>query len=107
MNRRFNVLMTLSAVALLAAGSLTIAAEEAKPPQPKDSQVAADYTSEAAQLREKAAHHRQLAALYKTRTPVKGTGSYANVAQHCEKLAKYYEDAAKEADAVSSELSKQ
>ena len=107
MNRRFNVLVTLSAVALLAAGSLTSAAQEAQPPLPKDPQVAADYKSEAAQLREKAGHHRQLAALYKTRTPIKGTGSYASVSQHCEKLAKFYEDAAKEADAVSSELSKQ
>jgi len=58
-------------------------------------------------LREKAQHHRKLAGMYKTRTPPKGSASYANVAQHCEKLAKYYEDAAKEADAVASELSKQ
>jgi hypothetical protein len=58
-------------------------------------------------LREKAVHHRKLAMHYKTRTAMKGGGSYASVAQHCEKLAKYYEDAAKEADAVSSELSKQ
>lgn len=106
MDRRFNFPLALSAVALLAAGSLTLAAEEAKPLQ-QDAEVAAEYKSEATQLREKAGHHRKLAALYKTRTPIKGTGSYANVAQHCEKLAKYYEDAAREADAVSSELSKQ
>lgn len=117
MDRRFSVLVALSAVALLAAGSLTIAAEEAKPPMHmhksqmdhtrKDSEVAAEYKTEATQLREKAEHHRKLAALYKTRTPAKGTGSYAGVARHCEKLAKYYEDAAKEADAVSAELGKQ
>ena len=73
----------------------------------QDSEVAGEYKSEAMQLREKAEQHRKLAAIYKTRTPPKGSGSYANVAQHCEKLAKYYEDAAKEADAVSSEFSKQ
>ena len=103
MNRRFSALVGLSAVALLAAGSLSLAAEETK----QDSAVAAEYKSEATQLREKAEHHRKLAANYKTRTPPKGSGNYASVAQHCEKLAKYYEDAAKEAEAVSSELSKQ
>ena len=97
MNRRTVGLVGLSAVALLAAGSIGFAADEVK----KDPEVAADYQSEATQLREKARHHRQLAGMYK------GSGSYANVAQHCEKLAKYYEDAAKEADAVASELSKQ
>lgn len=117
MNSRIGALVSLSAVALLAAGSLSFAAEESKPPMhmhksemdhsKKDSEVAAEYTSEATQLREKAEHHRKLAAMYKTRTPPKGSGSYASVAQHCEKLAKYYEDAAKEADAVSSELNRQ
>jgi hypothetical protein len=103
MNRRIAALVSLSAVALLAAGPLSVAAEETK----KDSEVAAEYKNEATRLREKAEHHRKLAANYKVRTPPKGSASYANVAQHCEKLAKYYEDAAKEADAVSSELSKQ
>ncbi|HEU4879122.1 MAG TPA: hypothetical protein VFT21_06705 [Gemmatimonadaceae bacterium] len=117
MNRPIAALVGLSAVALLAAGSLSFAAEESKPPMhmhksemdhsKKDSEVAAEYKSEATQLREKAEHHRKLAGVYKTRSPVKGSGSYTSVAQHCEKLAKYYEDAAKEADAVSSELSKQ
>lgn len=116
MNRRFSALVGLSAVALLAAGSLSFAAEDTKPPMHmhksemdhrKDSEVAAEYKSEATQLREKAEHHRKLAAIYKTRTPPKGSGSYANVAQHCEKLAKFYEDAAKEADTVAAELSKQ
>ena len=116
MNRRFSALVGLSAVALLAAGSVSFAAEETKPPMHmhksemdhrKDSEVAAEYKSEATQLREKAESHRKLAELYKTRTPPKGSGSYTNVAQHCEKLAKFYEDAAKEADAVSTELSKQ
>jgi hypothetical protein len=116
MNSRIGALVGLSAVALLAAGSLSFAAEESKSPMhmhksemnhsKKDSEVAAEYKSEATELREKAEHHRKLAAVYKTRTPPKGSGSYAGVAQHCEKLAKYYEDAATEADAVSSELSK-
>jgi hypothetical protein len=103
MPRRISALVCLSAVALLAAGSVSFAAEVVK----QDSEVAAEYKSEATQLLEKAAHHRKLAANYKSRTPPKGSGSYASVAQHCEKLAKYYEDAAKEAEAVSSELSKQ
>jgi hypothetical protein len=103
MRRRIGTLLGLSAVVLLAAGSLSYAAEEVKP----DSEVAADYKSEATQLRDKAQHHRKLAANYKSRTPLKGSGSYASVAQHCEQLAKYYEEAANEAEAVSSELSKQ
>jgi len=116
MNRRFSALVGLSAVALLTAGSLSLAAEEPKPPMhmhksdmnhAKDSDVAAEYKSEAAQLREQAESHRKLAEIYKTRTPPKGSASYTNVAQHCEQLAKYYEDAAKEAEAVASELSKQ
>jgi hypothetical protein len=101
MPRRIGALVGLSAVALLAAGSLSFAAEELK----QDSEVAAEYKSEATQLRDKAAHHRKLADNYRNRTPPKGSGSYAGVAQHCEKLAKYYEEAAKEAEAVSSELS--
>jgi hypothetical protein len=115
MNRRFSALVGLCAVAALTAGSLSFAAEEPKPPMhmhksdmnhAKDSDVAVEYKSEATQLREKAESHRKLAEIYRTRTPPKGSGSYANVAQHCEKLAKYYEDAAKEAEAVASELSK-
>jgi hypothetical protein len=58
-------------------------------------------------LRQKAESHRKLAALYRGRTPVKGTANYENVAKHCDKLARSYEDAAKAAEAVSSELSKQ
>jgi len=50
-------LVGLSAVALLAAGSLSFAAEAVK----QDSEVAAEYKSEAAQLRDEAEHHRKLA----------------------------------------------
>lgn len=117
MNRRFHSLIGLSAVALLAAGSLSFAAEESKPPMhmhksqmnhdKKDSEVAAEYKSEAEQLRAKAESHRKLAQSYRTRKPPKGQASYANVAKHCDNLAKFYEDAAKEAEAVSSELGKQ
>lgn len=115
MNRRFASLICMSALAVFAAGSTSFAAEEAKPPMHmhksemdhrKDSEVAVEYKSEATQLREKAESHRKLAKLYQTRTSPKGA-SYANVSAHCEKLAQFYEDAAKEADAVSSELSKQ
>ncbi len=115
MNRRFNVLVGLSAVALLATASLSFAAEEAKPPMHmhksemdhrSDKEVATEYKSEATQLREKADSHRKLAKLYMGRTAPKGGASYASVAKHCENLAKSYEDAAKEAETVSSELSK-
>lgn len=115
MNGRLEVLIGLSAVALLAAGSLSFAAEEKdKPPMHMhksqmthdrpDKEVAAEYKSEAAQLRDKAASHRKLAQLYRNRTPPKGTANYASVAKHCENLANYYEQAAKEAEALSSEL---
>jgi len=77
MRRRIGALVGLSAVALLAAGSLSFAAEAVK----QDSEVAAEYKSEAAQLQDKAEHHRKLAANYKSRTPPKGSGSYASVAQ--------------------------
>jgi len=116
MNRRFPALVCTSALAIFAAGSASFAAEEAKPPMHmhksemdhrKDPEVAAEYKSEATQLREKAESHRKLALIYKTRTAPKGGASYASVAKHCEQLAKFYEDAAKEAEAVSSELSKQ
>lgn len=116
MNRQLAVLMCMSSLAMFAAGSTTVAAEETKPPMHmhksemdhrQDSEVAAEYKSEATQLREKAESHRKLAQIYKTRTSPKGGASYANVVKHCEKLVKFYEDAAKEAEAVSSELSKQ
>lgn len=71
-----------------------------------DKEIASEYKTEAQQLRKQAESHRKLAELYKTRTPVKGTGNYASVAQHCEKLAKFYEDAAKEAEGVATELAK-
>ena len=64
MNRRISVLVGLSAIALLGSGALSLAAEESKPPMhmhesemdhsKKDSEVAAEYKSEAMQLREKA-----------------------------------------------------
>jgi hypothetical protein len=71
-----------------------------------DADVAKEFQGEAAELRELAASHRKLAEQYRTRTPVKGQGNYANVAAHCERLAKAYEDAAKAAEAASAELGK-
>jgi hypothetical protein len=115
MNRRIAAFMCTSALAAFAAGSTSFAADESTPPMHmhksemdhrKDAEVAAEYKSEATKLREKAESHRKLAQLYKTRTSPKGGASYANVSKHCEQLAKFYEDAAKEAEAVSSELSK-
>lgn len=115
MNPRFNVLLGLSAVAFLAIGPLSLAQEPTKPPMHMhksemdhrpDKEVAAEYKTEATQLREKSESHRKLAKLYKGRTPVKGPGDYSNVAKHCENLAKLYADAANEAEAVSTELNK-
>jgi hypothetical protein len=71
-----------------------------------DADVAKEFRGEAAELRELAATHRKLAEFYKTRKPVKGEGNFASVAQHCEQLAKAYEDAAKAAEAASAELGK-
>jgi hypothetical protein len=113
MNRRLNGFIGLSAAVLLAASPLSFAQEQGKPMHMhksqmnhdrQDAEVAAEYKSEAMQLREKAESHRELANVYRGRTPVKGAANYANVAKHCEKLAKFYENAAKEAEAVSAEL---
>ena len=115
MNRRIAV--AIAAGAMLIGGALASAQEQnaTNPPMHmhksdmdhrSDKEVATEYKSEAAQLREKAESHRKLAKLYHGRTPPKGTGNYENVAKHCEKLAQYYEDAAKEAEGVATELSK-
>jgi hypothetical protein len=45
-----------------------------------------------------------MAQLYRGRTPIKGAATYENVAKHCDELAKMYEDAAKEAEGVATEL---
>jgi hypothetical protein len=71
-----------------------------------DKDVANEYKDEATQLREKAQSHHELAQLYRGRTPVKGAANYANVVEHCEQLAKYYEQAAKEAEGVAAELAR-
>lgn len=117
MNRR--IVLALATGAMLLGGTATFAQEqkESKPPpmhmhksemdHRSDKEVGAEYKGEATQLREKAESHRKLAKLYRGRTPPKGTASYEAVAKHCDKLAQFYEDAAKEAEAVSSELSKQ
>lgn len=115
MNRRFNILLGLSAMALVASSPLSLAEEPTKPPMHMhksemdhrpDKDVAAEYKSEATLLREKSESHRKLAVLYKGRTPVKGAGTYAPVVAHCENLARLYADAAVEAEAVASELGK-
>ena len=107
----------LSAVGVLGVSTFAIAQEDVKPPmhmhksemdhsKRSDAEVAAEYKSEATQLREKAESHKKLAKFYKGRTPPKGMANYENVAKHCEQLAASYENAATEADAVSTELSK-
>lgn len=110
------VVMALVAGTLLF-GSAPFAEErgEAKPPMHmhksemdhrSDKEVATTYKDEATQLREKAESHRKLARLYQGRTPAKGAANYANVVKHCEKLAQYYEQAAKEAEGLAAELDK-
>jgi hypothetical protein len=74
--------------------------------QCSDGEVATQYQSEAAQLREKAESHRKLAKLYRGRTPPKGNANYDAVAKHCDKLALAYENAAREAEGVAAELNK-
>ncbi|HEY5807230.1 MAG TPA: hypothetical protein VIT67_04655 [Povalibacter sp.] len=113
MNRRISTLVGLSAVAMLAMGSSSLAAEESKPPMhmhksdmthSTDAEVAAVYKSEATTLRETAKSHRDLATSYRARGS--GKTNYSQIAEHCDKLAKLYEEAAKEADTVSSGLNK-
>jgi len=106
MNRR--IVIALSSVAILLGGTAAFAQEpqQSKDPMHSDKEVATEYKSEATQLREKAESHRKLARLYRGRTPPKGGANYEAVAKHCDKLAQYYEDSAKEAEGVAAELSK-
>jgi hypothetical protein len=115
MKRR--IVIALATGALLLGGTSAFAEEqkESKPPMHmhksdmdhrSDKDVATEYQDEASQLRGKAESHRKLAKMYRGRTPPKGAANYANVVKHCEKLAQYYEDAAREAEGVAAELSK-
>lgn len=115
MNRR--IIIALTAGTLLLAGTVTFAEGQAQSEPPmhmhksemdhrSDKEVATEYKSEATQLREKAESHRKLAKLYHGRTPPKGAANYQNVAKHCEQLAQYYDNAAKEAEGVAAELNK-
>ena len=114
MNRRLGILSSLVAASVLVSTPAAFA-EEPKPPMHmhksemdhrSDKEVASEYKTEADQLRAKAESHRKLAHLYKGRTPSKGGANYANVVKQCEKLAKYYEEAANEADGLAGELAK-
>ncbi len=120
-NRVCKTLFSLTPVALLMTGALAMAqvTPATAPHKPgmhmhksdvthlgTDAEVAKEFKDDATELRAMAVSHRKLAALYKTRTPPKGQASYANVAGHCEQLAKSYEDAAKAAEALASELGK-
>ena len=114
MNRQLSAFVCLTAASLLAAAPLALAEEsnsamhmhKSEMNHRKDTDVSGEFKSEATQLREKADSHRKLAQAYRTRSPLKAGASYENVARHCEQLAQYYDDAAKEADAVASELVK-
>ena len=116
MNRQIAVALAAGALMLGSAGSFAEDQDQSKsmhehvmPMEHPNGccSTAAQYKSEAAQLREKAESHRKLAQTYRTRSPAKGSGSYENVAKHCDNLAKLYSDAAKEADAMASELAKE
>jgi hypothetical protein len=111
MNRPFTALVGLSALMLFAMSTPSFAAEPSKPPMHmhksemqhrSDKEAAAQYKDEATQLREKAQSHRTLANHYRARTS--GKVNYAQIAAHCDNLAKFYDNAAKEADAVASGL---
>lgn len=115
MNRSMSTLACVSALFLTGAGSVAVAQQEHKPDMHMhksemahrpDKDVAAEYQSEATQLRKMAKLHRDMATQYRQKTPHKSGGDYENVARHCDKLAQSYEEAAKEADEVSSQLSK-
>lgn len=73
---RTGTLAALSAFAVLFSGSMTLASETADPTARRDAEVAADYRTEAAELRKKAESHRKLSKLYAVRTPIKGGGDY-------------------------------
>lgn len=115
MNRR--IVIAFATGAMLLGGTATFAQEQqdTKPTMHmhkadmdhrSDREVATEFKSEATQLREKAESHRKLAKLYHGRTPPKGSANYENIAKHCEQLAQYYENAAKEAEGVAAELNK-
>lgn len=111
MQRYSRILVGLSAVMLLAAGASAGAEEQSKSGTSQvqaehgsDKEAAAQYANEAAQLRAKAQSHRSLASQYRARTG--GKTNYAQIAAHCDSLAKFYEDAAREAEAVAAGLTK-
>lgn len=113
MNGRVNALVGFTAAAFLSVGASSFAQDKPEPPMhmhksemnhaKSDPEVAVEYKSEAAQLREKAASHRKLAQFYRTPSGPKNTDR-SSVAKHCDNLAKLLEDAAKEADAISTAL---
>lgn len=111
MNRPLTALLGLSAVTLLVTSTPGFAAEPSKPPMHmhksemnhrSEKEAAVEYKSEATQLREMAQAHHTLANQYRARTG--GKVNYAQIAVHCDNLAKFYENAAREADAIASGL---
>jgi hypothetical protein len=102
---RLSAISALAACFLLSIGAFAAAPDEKtqEMQETSDPEVAAEYKSEATALRQKAESHRKLAHHYTARS---GKVNYAQVAKHCDKLAQLYEEAAKEAEAVSSELKK-
>ena len=113
MNRPLSALVGLSAVTLLATSTLSFAAEPSKPPMHmhkselnhrSEQEAAVEYKSEATQLRETGAispHVGESVSCANRRQ-----GELRKIAVHCDNLAKFYENAAQEADAIASGLEK-
>jgi hypothetical protein len=71
-----------------------------------NSEIAASYKAEAAEIRERAATHRKMAEHFKGRNTLGGKLNFSGTIGHCNKLAAQYEAAAIEAEAIAAELSK-
>lgn len=71
-----------------------------------NSEIAASYKAEAADLRESAKTHRKMADHFKGRNTMGGKLNFTNTIAHCNKLASQYEAAATEAEAIVADLSK-
>jgi hypothetical protein len=89
-----------AAVRALDAADLPRAVQSAKTPADHEA-IAAYFDEQAKAARAEAAHHRDLAAIYGKEPPVSPKGGethafHRQMAQHCDALAKEYEQAAKD-----------
>lgn len=100
--------VALAATTILAAGTMSLsssvrAATEAEmtvPATPEDHAAeAAKYDQEALELEAKATHHEKMARAYRARAGggTKGAEGIRSLVNHCERLARAYREAAREA----------